>query len=132
MSSAYITTADSKEEYLDAKFKPTAVIIYTKYAVKGVIEYLDISFETAKTTATIVNPDLEYVKEHCNVHEIPDDEIYVVYFKDGVVADMPKALATELSDCNEDFGDEFTLITPTIEENKAKYQSFMDRYGDKL
>ncbi|KAJ2461169.1 hypothetical protein GGF42_000370 [Coemansia sp. RSA 2424] len=130
MSSSFITTADSMKEYLDAKFEPTAVIIYTRYAVKDVIDYLEISFETAKTTATIVNPDLEYVKEHCNVHEIPDDEVYVVYFKDGVVADMPDALATELSDCNEDYGDEFTLITSTIEENM--YKSFMDSYGDKL
>ncbi|KAJ2458875.1 hypothetical protein GGF42_001801 [Coemansia sp. RSA 2424] len=118
------------KEYLDAKFKPTAVIIYTKYAVEDVIDYLDTSFETAEITAAIVNPDLEFVKEHCNVHEIRNNEVYVVYFEDGIVADMPTDFADELSSCNEDYGAEFTLITSTIEANK--YQLFMDRYGDKL
>ncbi|KAJ2582806.1 hypothetical protein GGH95_001338 [Coemansia sp. RSA 1836] len=132
MSSAYITTADSKEEYNVAKSESTAVIIYTKYAVKGVIEYLDISFETAEITATIVNLDSEYVKEHCDVRDIPDDEIYVVYFKDGEVAGMPNHFATELSDCSADFEDEFTLITSSIEVNKDKYKSFMDKCVNKL
>ncbi|KAJ2333954.1 hypothetical protein GGI00_002085 [Coemansia sp. RSA 2681] len=130
MSSDYITTANSKEEYLDAKSESTAVIIYTKYPVKDVIDYLDISFKTAEITATIVNPDLEYVKEHCDVHEIPDDEVYVVYFKDGKVADMPDHFAKELLSCSVDYEDEFTLITSTIKV--SMYQLFMDSYGDKL